>query len=66
VIRLVITIGCKDSEGVEQAAVFELGKDIVCTILPIIEARLGKKLEYQDKDAKKQAKASNFLAALNS
>ncbi len=51
-----VTIGYKDSEGTEQVAVFELGKDIVRTTLPILEARSGKKLEYQDEEAKKASK----------
>ncbi len=51
-----VTIGYKDADGKEQAAVFELGKDIVRTTLPILEARSGKKIEYQDEEAKKSAK----------
>jgi hypothetical protein len=48
-----VTIGYKDSDGKEQVAVFELGKDIVRTSLAVIEARSGKKIEYQDEEAKK-------------
>ena len=51
-----VTIGYKDSDAKEQVAVFELGKDIVRTTLPILEARSGKKIEYQDEDAKKASK----------
>lgn len=51
-----VTIGYKDAEGKDQVAVFELGKDIVRTTLPILEARSGKKIEYQDEEAKKAAK----------
>ncbi len=51
-----VTVGYKDAEGKEQATVFELGKDIVRTTLPILEARSGKKIEYQDEEAKKSAK----------
>lgn len=53
-----VTIGYKDAEGKEQAAVFELGKDIVRTTLPILEARSGKKIEYQDEEAKKSSKGN--------
>ncbi len=53
-----ITIGYKDADDKEQVAVFELGKDIVRTTLPIIEARSGKKIEYQDEDAKKSSKGN--------
>lgn len=51
-----VTIGYKDTDGKEQVAVFELGKDIVRTTLPILEARSGKKIEYQDEEAKKASK----------
>ena len=51
-----ITIGYKDAEGKDQVAVFELGKDIVRTTLPIIETRSGKKIEYQDEEAMKSSK----------
>jgi hypothetical protein len=51
-----ITIGYKDAEGKEQVAVFELGKEIVRTTLAILETRSGKKIEYQDEEAKKANK----------
>jgi len=51
-----VTIGYKDDAGKEQVAVFELGKDIVRTTLPILEARSGKKITYQDEEAKKSGK----------
>ena len=54
--RHFVTIGYKDDEGKEQVAVFELGKDIIRTTLPILEARSGKKIEYQDEEAKKSGK----------
>ena len=51
-----VTIGYKGTEGKDEVAVFELGKDIVRTTLPILEARSGKKIEYQDEEAKKSSK----------
>lgn len=51
-----VTIGYKDGEGKEQVVVFELGKDIVRTTLPILETRSGKKIEYQDEEARKSSK----------
>lgn len=48
-----LTISFKDANGKEQAAVFELGKDIVRTALTVIETRSGKKIEYQDDEARK-------------
>lgn len=53
-----VTIGYKDGEEKEQVAVFELGKDIVRTTLPILEARSGKKIEYQDEEAKKSGRGN--------
>lgn len=47
-----VTIGYNDADGKEQVAVFELGKDIVRTTLPILEARSGKKVIYQDEEKK--------------
>jgi len=51
-----LTVGFKDEAGKDQVAVFELGKDIVRTTLPIVETRSGKKVEYQDDEARKSAK----------
>jgi hypothetical protein len=51
-----LTVGFKDADGRDQVAVFELGKDIVRTTLPIVETRSGKKIEYQDEEARKSAK----------
>jgi hypothetical protein len=45
-----VTIGYRDDQGKEQVVVFELGKDVVRTTLPILEARSGKKIEYQDEE----------------
>jgi hypothetical protein len=53
-----VTIGYKDDQGKEQVAVFELGKDIVRTTLPVLEARSGKKIEYQDEEAKKSGRGN--------
>ncbi len=51
-----VTIGYKSDEGKEEVAVFELGKDIIRTTLAILEARSGKKIEYQDEEARKSSK----------
>ncbi|HZT76417.1 MAG TPA: hypothetical protein VFA27_07155 [Vicinamibacterales bacterium] len=51
-----LTIGYKDGDGKDQVAVIELGKDIVRTTLPIVETRSGKKVEYQDEEARKSAR----------
>jgi hypothetical protein len=51
-----LTVGFKGDDGKDQVAVIELGKDIVRTTLPIVETRTGKKITYQDDEAKKSAK----------
>ena len=51
-----VTIGYKGPNDKEEVAVFELGKDIVRVTLAILEARSGKKIEYQDEEAKKSSK----------
>jgi hypothetical protein len=51
-----VAICYSDEAGKEQVAVFEVSKDIIRTTLPILEARSGKKIEYQDEEAKKSAK----------
>ena len=53
-----LTIGYQDENDKQQAAVFELGKDIVRTTLASMEARTGKKIDYQDEEARKSAKGN--------
>jgi hypothetical protein len=48
-----LTIGWKDAQGTQHVAIFELGKSIVRVTLATLEARTGKKVEYQDDDARK-------------
>lgn len=48
-----LTITYKDASGADQAAVFELGKDIVRTTLAVLELRSKKTIEYQDEEAKR-------------
>lgn len=50
-----LTLGFKDAEGKEQVAIFKLNKGMVRSALPILEARSGKKVEYQSKGAEKKA-----------
>jgi hypothetical protein len=53
-----LTITFNDASGKEQAAVFELGKDIVRTTLTVLETRTGKKIEYQDDEARKAGRGN--------
>lgn len=48
-----LTIGYSDAKDVKQGVVFELGKDIVRPVLTSLEARTGKKVEYESEEAKK-------------
>ena len=48
-----LTIGYTDENDKQQAGVFELGKDIVRVTLASMEARTGKKIDYQDEEARK-------------
>lgn len=54
-----LTVSFTDAAGKEQSAVFELGKDIVRTTLTVVETRSGKKMEYQDDEARKHGKGGN-------
>jgi hypothetical protein len=51
-----LTVGYTDSAGNNQAMVFEVGKGDVRSVLVSLEARTGKKVEYQDEEARKAGK----------
>jgi hypothetical protein len=53
--RHFLTINFLDEQGRQQAMVFELGKSIVRTTLAAVEARTGKRIEYQDEEARRAA-----------
>jgi len=48
-----LTINYLDENDKQQAAVFELGKDVIRTSLATLEARSGRKIDYQDEEARK-------------
>ena len=48
-----LTISWKDDNDMDQAVVLELGKDIVRVQLATLQARTGRKVEYQDDEARK-------------
>jgi hypothetical protein len=54
-----LTVSYSDANGKEQAAVLELGKDIIRTTLTIVETRSGKAIEYQDDEARKAGRGGN-------
>lgn len=54
-----LTLTYSDGSGKEQAAVLELGKDIIRTTLTIVQTRSGKEIEYQDDEARKAGRGGN-------
>lgn len=48
-----LTVGWKDEHSQQHAAVFELGKSVVRPTIVTLEARTGKKVDYQDDEARK-------------
>jgi hypothetical protein len=53
-----LTLSWKDNADKQQAVVFELGKDIIRTELATLEARTGRKIEYQDDEARKSGRGN--------
>jgi hypothetical protein len=51
--RHFLTIGWKDEHATQHAAVFELGKRIIKNTIEVLQAKTGKKIDYQDDDARK-------------
>jgi hypothetical protein len=52
-----LTVGYSDEENRQQAMVFKVSKDDIRTVLVILEARTGRKVEFQDDDARKGGKS---------
>jgi hypothetical protein len=51
-----LTIGYLDADGKQQAIVLQVGKDDIRQLLVSLEARSGRRVEYQDEDARKAGK----------
>ena len=51
-----LTVGYSDEENRQQAMVFRVGKDDIRMMLVSLEARTGRKVEFQDDDARKGGK----------
>ena len=51
--RHYLTIGYVDENKKQQAGVFELGKNAIQGTLSTLEAKTGKKVEYQDEETRK-------------
>ena len=52
-----LTVGYSDDEHHQQAMVFKVSKDDIRTMLVSLEARTGRKVEFQDDDARKGGKS---------
>jgi hypothetical protein len=48
-----VTVGYQDSEGRQQALVFRVSKGDIRAVLAGLEARTGRRVEYQDDNARK-------------
>ncbi len=51
-----VTIGYVDADGRQQALVFRVGKHDIRSVLAGLEARTGRRIEYQDDEARKAGK----------
>jgi len=51
-----LTVGYSDEANRQQAMVFRVGKDDIRMMLVSLEARTGRKVEFQDDDARKAGK----------
>ncbi|HZS97399.1 MAG TPA: hypothetical protein VFA40_11520 [Terriglobales bacterium] len=48
-----LTVEYSDDAGKTQAAIFEVGKESIRSVLKVLEVRSGKKVQYEDKEAEK-------------
>lgn len=51
-----VTIGFRDTDGNQQAMVFRVEKGDIRSVLASLEARSGRRIEFQDDDARKAGK----------
>jgi hypothetical protein len=51
-----LTVGFSDEAGQQQAVVFEVGKRDVTAVLAGLEAKTGRRVEYQNEEARKSGK----------
>ena len=51
-----LTVGYSDEENRQQAMIFRVSKDDIRMVLVSLEARTGRKVEFQDDDARKGGK----------
>jgi len=53
-----LTVEFTDDRGKQQAMVFLIGKGDIRSLLVILEAKSGRRIEYQDDDARRSGKGS--------
>ncbi|MBV8820738.1 MAG: hypothetical protein JO022_20420, partial [Acidobacteriaceae bacterium] len=51
-----LTVGYEDEEGRQQAMIFKVDKDAIRATLVSLEARTGRKVDFQDEEARKAGK----------
>ena len=51
-----LTVGYTDDNGENQAMVFEVSKNGIRSVLVSLEAKTGRRVEYQDEEARKAGK----------
>jgi hypothetical protein len=51
-----VTLGYEDSEGKQQVLIFRVEKGDIRAVLAGLEARTGRRVEYQDDEARKAGK----------
>ena len=51
-----VTLGYVDPDGKQQALIFRVDKGDVRTVLAALEARTGRRVQYQDQEARKAGK----------
>ncbi len=51
-----LTVGYSDEDDHQQAMIFKVSKDDIRAMLVSLEARTGRKVEFQDDDARKSGK----------
>jgi len=51
-----LTVGFTDDRGRQQAMIFQVGKNEVRSLLVVLEAKSGHRIEYQDDDARRSGK----------
>jgi len=54
--RHFVTLGYVDADGKQQALVFRVEKGDIRSVLAALEARTGRRVEYQDQEARKAGK----------